>query len=251
MVLQGGMRQVISVYFQELVRDDRRAELRAAIRKIFQYSLLAGGSIVVGTFFFGRETLQILFGGSSWEPAEIQQLWQLCCISSFMILVACLGGLLVQAVIATKNFRFCMTIEITKLCAFAVAASLLVRFDIYGLAAAQIIQQTIGTGLVLVFLGLHLQRGLRGRDLILIGRILAVSAPTVLALWLGRFVADQFGPLDLTMAVKRLLVILLCAAPGAALTVWFGACWAIPPLDKAMALWRTWIRRAPATPTKI
>ena len=237
-LLQGGMRQVISVHFQELVRDNRLGELLASVRKIFEYSVVMGAFVALGTWFAGRAGLQILFGGSSWQPEQITRLWEVCSVYSLIILSACLGGLLVQVLVATKSYRLFLLVELLRLGSFTLCAWAWRAHDLTGLALAQVVQQFLGTGLVVFLVYAFLRCKPDRADLRLLLRLGAALAPTALGLWLGQIAAQQFSPGGITVkdAWCQLAVILGVALPGLAATLWLGSRWDISPLTQAARL---------------
>jgi len=234
MLLQGGLRQTLSVHFQELVRDQRKAELRKVVKSIIDYSLVVGSLVALGTVFVTQDVFAILFGNSSWKAHEISRLWQVCCIYSMLVLVACLGGLLVTILIATKSFLLCLLVETVRLGSFAVFGFCFFSWDIYGLATAQVLQQTIGTGLVLLLLCQFLERKPRWADLVRCLRVGMVLAPTAAGLWLGRILADWLVPMNFQVAGAwaRLSVMALITLPCLGITIWLGTGMEIAPLHQ-------------------
>jgi peptidoglycan biosynthesis protein MviN/MurJ (putative lipid II flippase) len=245
MLLQGGMRQVLSAHFQELVRDEKRGQLLASVRKIIEYSVMMGALVAVGTFFAGREGLQILFGGSSWRPEAITRLWEVCSVYSLVILVACLGGLLVPVLVATKSFRLFLLVELVRLGSFTLCAWLWREHDLIGLAAAQVVQQFLGTGLVVILVCGYLQRKPCWSDLKVFFRLAAVIAPTAAGLWLGQTAAHWLMPAATgVMGAWRHLALIICIAlPGFSTTLWLGSCWEVPPMKQATQAARRFLNR--------
>jgi O-antigen/teichoic acid export membrane protein len=232
LLLQGGLRQTLSVHIQELVRDGRKEELRKVVRSIIEYSLIVGSLVAMGTVFVAQDIFAILFGNSSWHANEISRLWQVCCIYSMVVLAACLGGLLVTILIATKSFRLCLLVETVRLGSFAAFACLSFWFDIYGLAAAQVLQQILGSGLVLILICCFLERKPRWANWVRCTRITMVLAPAAAGLWLGRTVADWLAPTSFQLAGAwlRLGAVSLIALPGLGITLWLGEGMEIAPL---------------------